>query len=102
VISDVVEIVYTNDLNEKKLALLSDRARVSVYRVDAQWVLRQTGEPQEFPEKSFRRVASFNKRTEEILKGWLLAGRPENGTLWDGIAAAMVLTLFAVSVLETN
>jgi len=92
VISDVIEIVHTHDLTAKKVALLSDRARVRVWRVDAQWVLRQTAEPQEFPEEHFRRV-EFAEKMDELFKRWRDAGRPETGTLWESVVAAMTYTL---------
>jgi len=92
-ISDVIEIVYTSDLTETKLAILSDRARLRVWRADAEWVVKHVDDPQEFPWEGFRSVASFNRKTEEVLKGWRDAGRPDTGILWEGAAAAMVLTL---------
>jgi len=88
VISDVVEIVHKNDLTLKKIARL-DRAGVRVWRADAEWVAKHRAEPQEFPEKWFRRV-TFEQNIEGVLKRWCYAGRPDTGTAWESVAAVIV------------
>lgn len=92
VISDVIEIVHTNDLPVKKIALLSEDAGLRVWRADAEWVLKQVAEPQQFPEECFRRV-EFAQTMEALFKRWRDAGRPDTGILWEFVAAAMKYTL---------
>jgi hypothetical protein len=65
-ISDVVEIVYKSDLSEKKITLLSDRARLRVWRADAEWVVKHVDEPQEFPYKGFRLEVPSKIDMEEV------------------------------------
>ena len=92
-IRHVIEIVHKSDLPREKIALLCDRFRLKVWRVDAAWVLDQRDEPRKFPKEKFQRVASFKQMIEEILNDWRNVGRPDNGPLWERVAAAMVLTI---------
>jgi hypothetical protein len=51
----VVEIVASHDLTPQKIATLM-AFNVDIWRVDADWVLRQTGMPKEFPNWAWQQV----------------------------------------------